>query len=68
MKVLRVGTHGGATHMAWPPQNFKKLFYSIYIIYILKNVACKNWSCPPMVLLKEREIILKLYNLRGLTN
>ena len=24
------------------PQNFKKLFYSIYIIYILKNIACKN--------------------------
>ena len=69
--------NGGATHMGGglrPPQNFKKLFYSIYIIYILKNVACKNWSCPPkfwvisMVLLKEREIILKLYNLRGLTN
>ena len=45
MKVLRVGTHGEATHMsggAKAPQNFKKLFYSIYIIYILKNVACKN--------------------------
>ena len=27
---------------AWPPQNFKKLIYSMYIIYILKNVACKN--------------------------
>ena len=25
-----------------PPQNFKKLIYSMYIIYILKNVACKN--------------------------
>ena len=24
------------------PQNFKKLIYSMYIIYILKNVACKN--------------------------
>ena len=23
-------------------QNFKKLIYSMYIIYILKNVACKN--------------------------
>ena len=64
---------GGATHMGGG-LNFKKLFYSIYIIYILKNVACKNWSPPPkfwvisMALLKEREIILKLYNLRGLTN
>ena len=25
-----------------PPQNFKKLIYSMYIIYILKNVAYKN--------------------------
>ena len=25
-----------------PPQNFKKLIYSMYIIYIFKNVACKN--------------------------
>ena len=55
-------------------QSFKKLFYSIYIIYILKNVAGKNWSWPSqfwvisMVLLIEREIILKSYNLRGLTN
>ena len=69
---------GGATHTgggAKAPQNFKKLIYSIYIIYILKNIACKNWSWPPprfwvisIVLLKEREIILKSYNLRGLTN
>ena len=39
---------GGATHMGEgggggnSPQIFKNLFYSIYIIYILKNVACKN--------------------------
>ena len=68
---------GGATHTgggAKAPQNFKKLIYSMYIIYILKNVAYKNWSCLPkfwvisMVLLKEKEIILKSYNLRGLTN
>ena len=26
----------------WPLQNFKKLIYSMYNIYILKNVACKN--------------------------
>ena len=30
---------GGATHKG---QNFKKLIYSMFIIYILKNVACKN--------------------------
>ena len=60
--------------VAKAPQNLKKLIYRMYIIYILKNVAYKNWSCPPkfwvisMVLLKEREIILKSYNLRGLTN
>ena len=24
------------------PQNLKKSFYSMYIIYILKNVVCKN--------------------------
>ena len=61
---------GGATHKGGgprPPQSFKKLFYSIYIIYILKNIAYKNWSWSPkfwvisMVLLKEREIILKSY-------
>ena len=57
-----------------PPQNFKKLIYSMYIIYILKNIACKIEVGPPkfwvisMILLKEREIILKSYNLRGLTN
>ena len=33
-----------------PPQNFKKLIYSMYIIYILKNIACKNWSWPPQIL------------------
>ena len=36
---------GGATHRGGgprPPQNFKKLIYSMYIIYILKNVVCKN--------------------------
>ena len=37
------------THRS-PPQNFKKLIYSMYIIYILKNVACKNWSWPPQIL------------------
>ena len=68
---------GGATHTGGgprPPQNFKKLIYSMYIIYILKNIACKIEVGPPkfwvisMILLKEREIILKSYNLRGLTN
>ena len=33
-----------------PPQNLKKLIYSMYIICILKNVACKNWSWPPQIL------------------
>ena len=46
----------------------------MYIIYILKNVAYKNWNwfikfwVISMVFLKEREIILRSYNLRGLTN
>ena len=43
---------GGATHKGGgprPPQSLKKLFYSIYIIYILKNVAYKNWNCPPIL-------------------
>ena len=42
--------NGGATHMGGGALILKKLFYSIYIIYILKNVACKNWSCPPQIL------------------
>ena len=36
---------GGATQKGGgprPPQNFKKLIYSMYIIYILKNVVCKT--------------------------
>ena len=46
-------TSGGATHKVGrprPPQNLKKLIYSMYIICILKNVACKNWSWPPQIL------------------
>ena len=38
---------GGATHKG---QNFKKLIYSMFIIYILKNVACKNWTWPLQIL------------------
>ena len=44
---------GGATHTgggAKAPQNLKKLIYSMYIIYILKNIACKNWNWPPQIL------------------
>ena len=43
-RSLHSATSGGATHKG--PQNIKKLIYSMFIIYILKNVACKNWSSP----------------------
>ena len=72
LAVVEPHTRAGGPRLA---QNLKKLFYSIYIIYILKNVACKNWSWShpkfwviSMVLLKEREIIIKSCNLRGVTN
>ena len=32
-------TSGGATHKGGGAQNFKNLIYSMYIIYIVKNVA-----------------------------
>ena len=41
-EVLAGSSQPVAEPHTWPPQNFNKLFYSIYISYILKNIVCKN--------------------------